>query len=288
MRIVRFLNDGSPRLGLVNDDDSISDLSAVADGEPTDLPALLASGADLNTFAAVAPNTGIGVTDAALLAPVGSPPTVLAVGLNYRAHAEEGGRELPQTPVIFNKHHNCVIGPGESIHIPTVAPDRVDYEGELAIVIGRRARHVPRDRANEVIAGYTIMNDVSVRDWQRASPTMMMGKSWDTHGPMGPWMVTGDSIDPHNLALTTRVNGEVRQDSNTNDLIFDCFDIVRHLSTAFTLEPGTVITTGTPAGVGLYWDPPRMLSPGDEVAITIEGIGTLSNPCVAEPDTQLI
>ena len=164
----------------------------------------------------------------------------------------------------------------------------VDYEGELAIIIGRRCRHVPRDRAHEVIAGYSIMNDVSVRDWQRASPTMLMGKSWDTHGPLGPWMVSDASFDPHNRQLTTRVNGEIRQDSNTDDLIFDCFDIVHHLSTAFTLEPGTVIATGTPAGVGLFWDPPRMLSPGDEVSITIDGIGTLTNPVVSEPTTQLL
>jgi 2-keto-4-pentenoate hydratase/2-oxohepta-3-ene-1,7-dioic acid hydratase in catechol pathway len=210
------------------------------------------------------------------------------VGLNYRAHAEEGGREVPTTPVVFTKHHNCVVGHGDSIHIPNIAPDRVDYEGELAIVIGRRCRHVPVSRANEVIAGFTIMNDVSVRDWQKASPTMLMGKSWDTHGPMGPWLVSSDELDPHALRLTTRVNGEIRQDSNTNDLIFNCYEIISHLSTAFTLEPGTVIATGTPAGVGLYYDPPRMLAPGDEVSITIEGIGTLTNTCVQEPDTQLI
>ena len=215
-------------------------------------------------------------------------PHRLAVGLNYRAHAEEGGREVPSTPVIFTKHHNCVIGPGDGIHIPRAAPDKVDYEGELAIVIGKRCRHVPKERAHEIIAGYTVMNDVSVRDWQRASPTMLMGKSWDTHGPIGPWMATSDQIDPHNLQLTTRVNDEIRQNSRTDDLIFDCFDIVEHLSTAFTLEAGTVIATGTPAGVGLYWDPPKMLKAGDEVSITIEGIGTLTNPVIAEPETRLI
>ena len=139
----------------------------------------------------------------------------------------------------------------------------------------------------ECAYGFTIMNDVSVRDWQKASPTMLMGKSWDTHGPIGPWLVSPDELDPHALRLTTRVNGEIRQDSNTNDLIFNCYEIISHLSTAFTLEPGTVIATGTPAGVGLYYDPPRMLTPGDEVSITIEGIGTLINTCVQEPNTQL-
>ena len=255
------------------------------DTEHQDLPELLATGVSLEGLATGEP---IPISEAQLLAPVGAPPAILAVGLNYRAHAEEGGREVPTTPVIFTKHHNCVVGPGAGVHIPSIASEKVDYEGELAIVIGKRCRHVPRDRAADVIAGYTIMNDVSVRDWQRASPTMLMGKSWDTHGPMGPWMVTGDVFDPHNRQLTTRVNGEVRQDSNTDDLIFDCFDIVHHLSSAFTLDPGTVIATGTPAGVGLYWDPPKMLKVGDEVSISIEGIGTLTNSFISEPDTQLI
>ena len=255
------------------------------DTEHQDLPELLATGVSLEGLAT---GEATPISEAQLLAPVGAPPAILAVGLNYRAHAEEGGREVPTTPVIFTKHHNCVVGPGADVHIPSIASEKVDYEGELAIVIGKRCRHVPRDRAADVIAGYTIMNDVSVRDWQRASPTMLMGKSWDTHGPMGPWMVTGDVFDPHNRQLTTRVNGEVRQDSNTDDLIFDCFDIVHHLSSAFTLDPGTVIATGTPAGVGLYWDPPKMLKVGDEVSISIEGIGTLTNSFISEPDTQLI
>lgn len=280
MLIARHLREGSIRVASVVDDELVD-----LDTDHDDLPQLLAAGVPLEELALGARTA---LSDAHLLAPVGAPPAILAVGLNYRAHAEEGGREVPTTPVIFTKHHNCIIGPGAGIHIPTIAPEKVDYEGELAIVIGKRCRHVPRDRAREVIAGYTVMNDVSVRDWQRASPTMLMGKSWDTHGPMGPWVATSDSIDPHNLQLTTRVNGEIRQDSNTDDLIFDCFDIVHHLSSAFTLEAGTVIATGTPAGVGLYWDPPKMLVEGDEVSITIEGIGTLTNPVISEPDTQLL
>ena len=280
MIIARHLHQGSVRIALV-DGDELVNLKTNHD----DLPALLASEVPVEELVS---EQRTALSQARLLPPVGSPPAILAVGLNYRAHAEEGGRDVPTTPVIFTKHHNCIIGPGAGIHIPQVASEMVDYEGELAIIIGRRCRHVPKDRAHEVIAGYSIMNDVSVRDWQRASPTMLMGKSWDTHGPLGPWMVTGASLDPHNLQLTTRVNGEIRQDSNTDDLIFDCFDIVHHLSTAFTLEPGTVIATGTPAGVGLYWDPPKMLTPGDEVSITIDGIGTLTNPVVSEPNTQLL
>ena len=280
MLIARHLIHDTPQIAAIIGDEIVN-LST----PHQDMPEFLASGVEIDTLLTddVRP-----LAEAKLLPPVGAPPAILAVGLNYRAHAEEGGREVPSTPVIFTKHHNCVIGPGDGIHIPRAAPDKVDYEGELAIVIGKRCRHVPKERAHEIIAGYTVMNDVSVRDWQRASPTMLMGKSWDTHGPIGPWMATSDQIDPHNLQLTTRVNDEIRQNSRTDDLIFDCFDIVEHLSTAFTLEAGTVIATGTPAGVGLYWDPPKMLKAGDEVSITIEGIGTLTNPVIAEPETRLI
>ena len=280
MLIARHLVNDTPQIAAIIGDEIVN-LST----PHQDMPEFLASGVEIDTLLTddVRP-----LAEAKLLPPVGAPPAILAVGLNYRAHAEEGGREVPSTPVIFTKHHNCVIGPGDGIHIPRAAPDKVDYEGDLAIVIGKRCRHVPKDRAHEIIAGYTVMNDVSVRDWQRASPTMLMGKSWDTHGPIGPWMATSDQIDPHNLQLTTRVNDEIRQNSRTDDLIFDCFDIVEHLSTAFTLEAGTVIATGTPAGVGLYWDPPKMLKAGDEVSITIEGIGTLTNPVIAEPETRLI
>ena len=280
MRIARHLVDGQPALAVVTDEGI-----ATLESDHTDLPSLLEACHGDVTAAVEGMATGPAtpLDEASLLSPVGRPPTILAVGLNYRAHAAEGGREPPKVPIIFNKHHNCITDPGAPIHIPTVAPDRVDYEGELAVVIGRSARTVSAADAPAYIAGYTIMNDVSVRDWQRASPTMMMGKSWDTHGPCGPWMVTGDAIDPHSCRLVTEVSGEVRQDANTDDLIFDCYQIVEHLSTAFTLDPGTIIATGTPAGVGLYFDPPRLLSPGDEVSITIEGIGTLTNPVIAQP-----
>ncbi len=280
MRIARHLVDGQPALAVVTDQGI-----ATLESDHTDLPSLLeACDGDLRA-AVEAMSTGptTPLDEASLLSPVGRPPTILAVGLNYRAHAAEGGREPPKVPIIFNKHHHCIIGPSEPIHLPAAAPDMVDYEGELAIVIGRAARAVSAADAADYIAGYTIMNDVSVRDWQRASPTMMMGKSWDTHGPCGPWMVTGDSIDPHNCRLVTEVSGEVRQDAKTDDLIFDCYEIVEHLSTAFTLEPGTVIATGTPEGVGAFTKPPAFLSAGDDVSITIEGIGTLTNPVIAEP-----
>ena len=280
MRIARHVLEGQPALAVVTDEGI-----ATLETDHADLPSLLEA-CDGNLVAAVeGMSTGpvTALDESELLSPVGRPPAILAVGLNYRAHAAEGGREPPKVPIIFNKHHNCIVGPGDPIHLPAAAPDMVDYEGELAVVIGRAARAVSAADAPGYIAGYTIMNDVSVRDWQRRSPTMTMGKSWDTHGPCGPWMVTSDSIDPHSCRLVTKVSGEVRQDANTDDLIFDCYAIVEHLSTAFTLDPGTIIATGTPAGVGAFTDPPSLLRDGDEVAITIEGIGTLTNPVIAEP-----
>jgi 2-keto-4-pentenoate hydratase/2-oxohepta-3-ene-1,7-dioic acid hydratase in catechol pathway len=197
--------------------------------------------------------------------------------------------ETPPFPVFFNKQSTCVTGPHDPIHLPRVSP-LLDYEGELGFVIGRRCRHVPRGRSHEVIAGYLVVDDVSVRDWQLRTPTMMMGKSFDTHGPMGPWLVTPDEIgDPHGLALRTWVNGELRQDSNTRQLIFDCFAQVEHLSTAFTLEPGDVVTTGTPSGVGGAMQPPRFLAAGDVVRVEVEGIGRIENRVIAEPaETQSV
>jgi 2-keto-4-pentenoate hydratase/2-oxohepta-3-ene-1,7-dioic acid hydratase in catechol pathway len=230
----------------------------------------------------------IALADVRLEAPIPRPPKFLAVGLNYADHVAESGREAPEHPTIFNKQSTCVVGPDEAVHVPR-ASHVVDYEGELGFVIGRRCRHVPRDDAPDVIAGYTIVNDVTVRDWQLRVHTWTMGKSFDTHGPIGPWIVTSDDIpDPHRLDLRTWVNGELRQESNTKELIFDCFALVEHLSTAFTLEPGDVVATGTPSGVGIAMKPPRLLQAGDVVKIEIEGIGTLENPVIAEPDDTAV
>jgi 2-keto-4-pentenoate hydratase/2-oxohepta-3-ene-1,7-dioic acid hydratase in catechol pathway len=189
----------------------------------------------------------------------------------------------PEFPMFFNKQSSCVTGPGDPIHLPR-ASSALDYEGELGFVIGRRCRHVPRARAHEVIAGYVIINDVSVRDWQRRSPTMTLGKSFDTHGPVGPWIVTPDEIgDPHKLDLKTFVNGEQRQHSNTKNLIFDCFAQVETLSTVFTLLPGTIVSTGTPGGVAAAMNPPKWMKAGDVVRIEIEKIGKLENKVIEEP-----
>jgi 2-keto-4-pentenoate hydratase/2-oxohepta-3-ene-1,7-dioic acid hydratase in catechol pathway len=222
--------------------------------------------------------------DVRLLAPV-RPRKFLAIGLNYADHIAESGMQAPEFPIFFNKQATCVVGPDDDIHMPRVS-SLLDYEGELALVIGKRCRHVSIEEAPEVIAGYTITNDVSVRDWQLRTPTMTMGKSFDTHGPLGPWIVTGDEIgDPHTLQIRTFVNEEKRQDGSTSEMVFNCFEQVAHLSEAFTLEPGDVIATGTPAGVGAVRQPfpEGLLKVGDVVRIEIDGIGSLTNTVVEEP-----
>ena len=192
--------------------------------------------------------------------------------------------ETPKHPTIFNKQSTSVTGPYDPVHLPR-ASGALDYEGELGLVIGRRCRHVPRERAAEVVAGYLIVNDVSVRDWQFHTPTLTMGKSFDTHCPLGPWIVTADEVgDPHALGLRTWVNGELRQESNTKELIFDSFAIIQYLSTAFTLEPGDVISTGTPGGVGISRKPPQLLIAGDVIRIELEHIGQIENPVIPEPE----
>jgi 2-keto-4-pentenoate hydratase/2-oxohepta-3-ene-1,7-dioic acid hydratase in catechol pathway len=284
VKIARFTHQGSTRLGIVHDD-HILDAGGNDASLPSDVGALLAAqGLD----ALVTASHGaarLAIDDVRLEAPVGSPPTFLAIGLNYSAHVEESGMHRPEAPIVFNKQVTCVTGPFDPIEVPTVAPDWVDYEGELGVVIGTRCRNVRPERAHEVVAGYLIVNDVSVRDWQRATPTMTMGKSWDTHGPIGPWLVTADELtDPHSLAIRTFVDGELRQDGNTKQMITDCWDLIAHLSTAFTLLPGTIIATGTPEGVGFVMDPPRCLAAGSVVRIEIDGIGAIENPVIAQPE----
>lgn len=285
MKLATFTDRASTRIGVVGGD-GIVDLAAAAPGLPTEMTALLAAGADAlavagRAAASRAPRLALG--DVTLEAPVLRPPKYLAIGLNYADHVKESGMDVPAFPVFFNKQSTCVVGTGRPIHRPRVSA-LLDYEGELAFVIGRRCRHVPRERAAEVIAGYLVANDVSVRDWQLRTPTMTMGKSFDTHGPLGPWLVTPDEIgDPHRLELRTWVNGELRQHSNTSQLIYDCFAQVEHLSTAFTLEPGDVVTTGTPSGVAVAMKPPRFLVPGDTVKVEIEKIGAIENRVIDEP-----
>lgn len=295
MKLVTFSTHGThdtvPRMGVVVGQ-QVVDVTAEDASLPRRMEAFLEAGAPALAAASQASVEAgarrIALEEAVLHAPVLRPGKVLAVGLNYADHIEESGRERPTIPMIFNKQSTAVQGPGVPFHLPRVS-DKLDYEGELAVVIGRRCRHVPAERAHEVIAGYTICNDVSVRDWQMRSPTFTMGKSFDTHCPLGPWIVTADELgDPHQLQLRTWVNGELRQDSNTRHLIFDCFALVEHLSTAFTLEPGDVIATGTPGGVGATMRPRRYLTAGDVVRIEIEGIGALENGVIDEPASTVV
>jgi len=224
------------------------------------------------------------LADITLRAPILRPPKFFGVSLNYADHIEETGLDRPEYPTFFNKQSTCVIGPGEAIHRPRVS-EKLDYEGELGIVIGRRCRHVSYEGAKKVIAGYLACNDVSVRDWQMRSHTWTLGKSFDTHGPIGPWIVTADEIgDPHCLDVRTRVNGEQRQSFNTSRLIFDCYYLVEYLATVMTLEPGDIIATGTGSGVGVKMTPRGYLKPGDRVRIEIEKIGVLENPVIEEPE----
>jgi 2-keto-4-pentenoate hydratase/2-oxohepta-3-ene-1,7-dioic acid hydratase in catechol pathway len=277
------MTDGA-HVGVVVDDE-IVDVTTSAPHLPTDPVAFLdvAGRPALDEVVRSASATRVPLADARLLAPIARPPKFLAIGLNYADHVRETGRDPQAHQLWFNKQSTCVIGPGDPIHVPTVS-DKVDYEGELGFVIARRCRHVPAARAREAIGGYLVVNDVSVRDWQRRTPTMTMGKSFDTHGPIGPWIVTADEVDdPHALRLRTWVSGDLRQDASTADMIFNAFEQLEHLSTAFTMEPGDVVSTGTPAGVGIAMNPPSFLVPGDNVRIEIESIGVLENPVIAEP-----
>jgi 2-keto-4-pentenoate hydratase/2-oxohepta-3-ene-1,7-dioic acid hydratase in catechol pathway len=283
MRLASFsAADGVVHPGLVLGGE-IVDLSDPATGLPETMRELLALGPAARPALDAASRTSATRHDAREVrrhAPVPDPPTILGIGMNYHAHIAELGREQPEWQYWFNKQRTAIAGPGDPIVLPAVS-EMVDYEGELAMVIGRRCQHVPAARAFEVVAGFTIVNDVSARDWQWRTPTFTMGKSFDSHAPCGPELVTMDELgDPGDLALRTWVNDDLRQDSRTSDLIFGLREMVEYLTMAFPLEPGTIIATGTPAGVGAGFDPPRFLRDGDVVRIGIEGIGELRNPVV--------
>ncbi len=213
-----------------------------------------------------------------LLSPV-RPPDVIAIGLNYKGHADETGFEYPSAPVIFLKASSSVVGPGGDIVLPAMAPDEVDYEAELVIVIGQPCRNVSQEEALDYVLGYTCGNDVSARDCQlRHDSQWARGKSFDTFCPLGPWIET--DMDPDNADISLRLNGEIMQQSNTNDLIFSCAELVSYCSQVATLRPGTVIVSGTPSGVGFTRQPPVFLRPGDKVEVIISGIGVLENNVV--------
>ena len=285
MKLATFTHNNISRVGAVADGCVID-----SKGNP-DIPATMIDFLKAGSEAALkmqdlidSGGCRIPLSEIQLEAPVPRPGKYLGVSLNYADHIRETGRDKPEYPTFFTKQSTCVIGPGASIYRPGFS-EKLDYEGELAFVIGKRCRHVPLDKAHAVIAGYTIANDVSVRDWQMRSPTFTLGKSFDTHGPLGPWLVTPEEIgDPHGLVIRTWVDDELRQDSNTCHMLFTCFEMIAYLTQAMTLEPGDVIATGTPAGVGVKMNPRGYMKPGQTVRIEIAGIGVLINPVVEEPE----
>lgn len=269
--------------------DGYIDLHATDPGLPTCVKNLLAAGPAVRKAAAEAATSKHAVKYAAnavkLLPPVPKPGKILCIGLNYRDHAIEGGKAIPAEPVIFGKFPNTLIAHGENIVIPKVA-QKVDYEAELVIVIGKRGRHIPNDKsAFEYVGGYTCGHDVSARDWQfrGEEKQWIIGKTFDTFAPTGPVLVTADELsDPHNLKVELRLNGTSMQKSNTREFIFGVPHLLWFLSQVVTLEPGDLIFTGTPPGVGIARKPPVLLKPGDVAEVEIEKIGVLKNACVAE------
>lgn len=265
MKLARFRHAGASGVGVVSGDaitpagDDI--LLAAQAGEPIPLDAV------------------------ELACPVGREAKIVCVGLNYRDHAIETGATLPTEPLLFAKLSSSLVGPGQPILMPEIS-EAVDFEAELGVVIGRRSRRVSRSEARSHILGYTCVNDVSARDLQLGDGQWMRGKSFDTFCPVGPWIVTSDEIpDPQSLGIRCLVNDQVMQDSSTANMLFDVDQIVSYISQAITLEPGDLIATGTPAGVGFTRDPARYLRPGDMVTVEIDGIGTLKSPvAVREPE----
>jgi 2-keto-4-pentenoate hydratase/2-oxohepta-3-ene-1,7-dioic acid hydratase in catechol pathway len=270
MRLVTFRRaGGAPQAGVVSGD-QVAGLGA-------DMISVISSGA---TPAPTGPFYAL--SDVTLLAPIPRPPKLICVGHNYRDHAAETKMEIPKVPTIFNKFPSVVIGPSDPIVLPRVS-EKPDYEAEFAFVIGRGGRYIPAARAMEHVFGYTIVNDVSARDYQMATSQWLMGKTFDTFAPMGPWIVTADEIaDPHSLDIWLEINGERLQSSDTSELIFRIPELIEFISKVVTLESGDVVITGTPAGVGFARKPPRYLKPGDQVSITVERIGTLTNSVIAE------
>jgi 2-keto-4-pentenoate hydratase/2-oxohepta-3-ene-1,7-dioic acid hydratase in catechol pathway len=284
MKLLRYERDGVARLGVLRGD-AIVDLtdhcpafasiqSIVAGGERA-----LEQVNDLAERATLC----LALKDARLLAPIERPGKYLAIGMNYRKHLAEAdslGIARANHQLWFNKQTSCIAGPFDDID-PGVT-EKLDYEVELGLIIGRAAKHVGEQHAQDHIFGYFVANDVSARDWQFHTPTFTMGKSFDTHGPIGPWIVTADEVpDPHSLGLRCLVNSEVRQSSNTSEMIFSIWQQIAYLSTAFTLEPGDLIATGTPEGVGVGRDPPQFLRIGDVVRCEIDGIGAIENRVIS-------
>jgi 2-keto-4-pentenoate hydratase/2-oxohepta-3-ene-1,7-dioic acid hydratase in catechol pathway len=298
MKLVTFERAGAAVPGLFYDG-RIYAFDDLAPGLPPSIESLLQAGEPAMDILLRAAEQ-IGIQEAAeglpigevhLLSPLTRPQKFLGIGLNYASHVAEMQKQGEPAPDLgiqmwFNKQVSCINGPYDPIHLPSVS-ECLDFEGELGIVIGTRCRHVAPADAHKVIVGYVIVNDVSVRDWQRRSPTATIGKSFDTHGPIGPWLTTADEIaDPEALAIRTTVDGVVMQDANTSEFIHKIGAMIAYLTTALTLEPGDILATGTPPGVGAGRKPPTWLRAGQKVRVEIDGLGFIENEVIAEPLAQ--
>ena len=287
MKLATFTHGGTTRIGKVSGD-SVVDLAAADPSLPASMIAFLEAGDAAMAAAEKASGPAIPLADVTLEAPIMKPGKVMAIGLNYGDHVKEAGLDIPENQIWFTKSPTGCVGDGAGVVKPSVS-DMVDWEAELVMVIGKRARNVPRERAHEIVAGYCCGNDISVRDWQLHSPQFTIGKSFDTHGPIGPWITTSDEVgDPHDLDIKCLVNGEEKQSSNTRHLIFDCFDQIAELTKVMTLEPGDIIFSGTPGGVGIAMQPPQFMKVGDSVTIEISKLGAITNTLVAEDTTTII
>jgi len=282
MKLARFTYGGVTSIGKI-EGDRIINLAPLLGDRGASMRALLTDYATLKPELESAKTPALPLSEVRLEAPIDDPQKFLAIGMNYKAHADEAaaaGVPIPKSQLWFNKQVSCINGPFGDVVAPKVST-QVDYEAELAFVIGKRCRHVSRAQAREVIAGYLVCNDVTARDWQFRSPTYTLGKSFDTHGPIGPWITTDDEIaDPLALEMVLTVNGEERQRTSTGDMIYDIYDQIEYLSTVMTLEPGDLITTGTPSGVGIALN--KFLQPGDVVRVEVSQLGYIENRIVAE------
>jgi 2-keto-4-pentenoate hydratase/2-oxohepta-3-ene-1,7-dioic acid hydratase in catechol pathway len=281
MKLVRFTENGVTRIGKIMGD-KVVDLSHIP-GVGQSMRNLLRDFQSLSSVLAAATGPEFALNNVTLNAPIDDPQKFLAIGMNYQAHADEAaaaGIPIPTNQLWFNKQVSCITGPFDPIDLPKVS-DKLDYEAELGVVIGQKCRHVSAAGARAVIAGYFVCNDVTVRDWQQRTPTYTLGKSFDTHGPIGPWLTTDDEItDPLALEMVLTVNGEERQRSSTRDMIYSIYDQIAYLSTVMTLEPGDILATGTPSGVGIATG--QFLKAGDVIRVEIEGLGAIENTVIPE------
>jgi 2-keto-4-pentenoate hydratase/2-oxohepta-3-ene-1,7-dioic acid hydratase in catechol pathway len=290
LRFVRYLHSGVESYGVLSDNEIIN-LQTLADLPETTLPSTMEDFIGLgeegtrtveqlmfNSTKTEKRKATLKIGDATFLAPISSPPKIVCLGLNYRDHAEEAGADIPDEIIIFMKPRTAIVGPDEHIIRPTFVKE-LDYEAELAIIIGKKGKNIPVSEAEKYVSGYTIFNDVSAREIQFKDRQWTRGKSFDTFAPIGPCITTADQIgNPSNLKIRTRVNGELRQDSSTKNMVFNVYEVIHHISRVMTLEPCDIIATGTPAGVAVFMKPtPKFLSPGDLVEVEIENIGTLRN-----------